>query len=218
MSQSTQQNHKLEWYSTDHVDNAANGTDPSSRLGAVRNIATAQGDHGKTAHRSCPNCGLSFRLRTQPLGTLDHFAGTQRSQCDRCFLTRFRLRWSWTMVPRLLLVSLLLAAGCLLAFGHLPSRLAQRREVDSLVEARAVAGGQLTAFEQLMTKRPKTTMDNSAIIKMWQAQVDPYVIVQLVRTSIPDYDLSSDAIVALREAHVDREVILAMISTSYSPK
>jgi hypothetical protein len=58
-------------------------------------------------------------------------------------------------------------------------------------------GGQLSTFEQMMTKKPKATLDNATVLKLWRASVGSDVILQMIRTSNADYDLSANAIIEL---------------------
>jgi hypothetical protein len=88
---------------------------------------------------------------------------------------------------------------------------------DALARARTSAGG-LSTFEQMMIKKPRTTMDNATILKLWKANVGPNVILQLIRTTTPDYDVSANSIIELKEAGVDQAVILAMIDASYTAR
>lgn len=86
---------------------------------------------------------------------------------------------------------------------------------DALSRARTSAGG-LSTFEQMVTKKPRTTMDNATVLRLWKANVGPNVILQLIRTTTPDYDISATAIIELKEAGVDQSIILAMIDASYA--
>ncbi|MDE3199181.1 MAG: hypothetical protein KGN84_22720 [Acidobacteriota bacterium] len=88
---------------------------------------------------------------------------------------------------------------------------------DALSRARTSAGG-LTTFEQMMLKKPRTTMDNATILKLWKANVGTNVILQMIRTSNSDYDLSANAIIELKEAGVDQTIILAMIEAAYQTR
>jgi hypothetical protein len=91
-------------------------------------------------------------------------------------------------------------------------------ETEALARARTAVGGQLSTFEQLMTKKPKATLDNATILKLWRANVGTNVILQMIRTSNADYDLSATAIIELRQAQVDQAIILAMIDSSYTSR
>jgi hypothetical protein len=68
----------------------------------------------------------------------------------------------------------------------------------------------------MMTKKPKSTLDNATIMKLWHANVGSNVILQMIRTSNADFDVSAGAIIELREAQVDQAIILAMIDASYT--
>ena len=88
---------------------------------------------------------------------------------------------------------------------------------EALARARATAGG-LTAFEQMMIKKPREQMDNATILKLWRNNVGANVILQLIRTTTPDYDVSASAIIELKQAGVDQSIILAMIDASYTAR
>ncbi|MCU1329577.1 MAG: hypothetical protein JWN34_4947 [Bryobacterales bacterium] len=79
-------------------------------------------------------------------------------------------------------------------------------------------GGQLSTFEQLMSKKPKPTLDNATVLRLWRANVGASVILQMIRTSNGEYDVSANAIIVLRDAQVDQAVILAMIDANYNTK
>jgi hypothetical protein len=89
---------------------------------------------------------------------------------------------------------------------------------EALARARSAAGGQLSTFEQMMIHKPRTTLDNAKILELSRAGVDANVIMQMIRTSIPDYDLSADSIIQLKQAGVNQVVILAMIDASYNAR
>jgi hypothetical protein len=88
---------------------------------------------------------------------------------------------------------------------------------DALARARTSAGG-LSTFEQMMIKKPRTTMDNATVLKLWKANVGANVILQMIRTTTPDYDVSANSIIELKEAGVDQAVILALIDASYGAR
>ncbi len=69
-----------------------------------------------------------------------------------------------------------------------------------------------------MLKRPRTTLDNATVLKLWRADVGTDVILQMIRTSNADYDLSANAVIQLKQAGVDRILILAMIDASYNAR
>ena len=79
-------------------------------------------------------------------------------------------------------------------------------------------GGQLSAFEEMMVRRPKSTMGNSNVVELTKANVRPDVIVRLIRASNADYDLRANSVIELKNAGVDETVILAMIDQSYTAR
>jgi hypothetical protein len=86
---------------------------------------------------------------------------------------------------------------------------------DALERARA---GGLSTFEQMMLRKPRATMDNATILQLWHANVGVDVILQMIRTSNPDYDVGAEAIIELKKAGVDERIILAMIDAPYNAK
>lgn len=96
--------------------------------------------------------------------------------------------------------------------------LQQQDQAEALARARATAGGQLSAFEQMMLNKPKASMDNATVLKLVKAGVSKDVVLQMIRTSNSDYDVSANAIIELKEAGVDQSIILAMISASYGTR
>jgi hypothetical protein len=92
-----------------------------------------------------------------------------------------------------------------------------RSTAEALARARTAEGG-VSAFEELMIHKSRTTLDNGAILKLWKARVSPIVIVKMIRTSIPDYDISANSIIELKQEGVDESVILAMIDATYNAR
>jgi len=79
----------------------------------------------------------------------------------------------------------------------------------------ASGGGKLSSFEQMMLHKPRGTLDNATILKLWRANVETDLILQLIKTTTPDYDVSANAIIELKEANVNRLIIMAMINANY---
>lgn len=123
----------------------------------------------------------------------------------------------------MLTLLLLIVAGLLAAGGTYLVRLATHPHTeetslstqDALARARTSAGS-LSDYELMMLKKPRTTLDNAAIVKLWKASVGAEVIIQMIRTSNPDYDISSNGIIQLKQSGVDENVILTMIDASYN--
>ncbi len=70
----------------------------------------------------------------------------------------------------------------------------------------------------MMVKRPRLSLDNAVILKLWRAQVGTDIILQMIRTSNADYDVSANSIIELKQAGVEQSVILAMIDASYNTR
>jgi hypothetical protein len=87
---------------------------------------------------------------------------------------------------------------------------------DALARARTSAGSSLSDYELMMLKKPRTTLDNAAVLQLTKANVGSEVIIQMIRTSNPDFDMSSNGIIQLKQAGVDENIILTMIDASYN--
>ena len=70
----------------------------------------------------------------------------------------------------------------------------------------------------MMNRKPKATLDNAEILRLWRADVGTSVVLQMIRTSNGSYDVSTNAIIALREARVDQSIILAIIDANYNSR
>jgi 4-amino-4-deoxy-L-arabinose transferase-like glycosyltransferase len=105
-----------------------------------------------------------------------------------------------------------------LGLGNLRPTTATQDTAEALARARSAAGGQLSTFEQMMIRKPRLTLDNATILKLWRANVGPTVILQMIKTSNPDFDLSANAIIELKQAGVEQSVIMAMIDFSYTQR
>lgn len=174
---------------------------------------------GKDYTRLCGKCG-SRELRRQPRLLFDRIFALQPYQCGRCANRQRKIRFGWGVVGRLIAFIGLAAAGTYLWMNPVSfhTKDSSQTETEALARARTSMGGQLSTFEQLMTKKPRSTMDNATILKLWQANVGTNVILQMIRTSNADYDVSAGAIIELRQAQVDQSIILAMIDASYTSR
>jgi hypothetical protein len=88
---------------------------------------------------------------------------------------------------------------------------------EALARARSTAGG-LSTFEQMVIRKPRTTMDNASVVDLWKANVGANVILQMIRNSNGDFDVSANAIIELKKAGIDQSVILAMIDATYDAR
>jgi hypothetical protein len=172
--------------------------------------------------RLCDRCGArELRRRTRTLA--DRLFSLQPYQCERCSARQKEFRFQVTVVVRFVILLGLIGGAAYLVL-NVPSlsfrnkEAAPSGEAEALARARAGMGGQLSTFEQMMTKKPKGTLDNATVLQLWKAKVGANVILQMIRTSNADYDLSAGSIIALRQAEVDQSIILAMIDTSYSSR
>ncbi len=171
--------------------------------------------------KPCPKCGAKEWQR-KPRRLYHRLFALYPYVCGQCVQRKLRFRIKAWGVVRLMLVVGIAAIASWLLLGR--PRLFRRRSEESaqggaegLARARATAGG-LTSFEQMMIKKPRQTMDNAAILKLWKASVGTDVILQLIRTSNPDYDLTAASIIELKQAGVDQSIVLAMIDASYQTR
>jgi hypothetical protein len=167
----------------------------------------------------CLQCGTP-ELRCQPPSFVRRLFSLVVYNCGRCDYreTRFRFSIFTVIVP---IVVGLLIVGTVYMVRYTTFAGAEEKPLattpDALARARASSGG-LSAYEMMMLKRPRTTLDNATVLKLWRAEVGSDVILQMIRTSNADYDLSANAVIQLKQAGVDRIVILAMIDASYNAR
>ncbi len=165
----------------------------------------------------CLKCGCNQSYR-MPRTLVQKAFALKPYKCWRCAKRQTKLRPGMANIASAAALIVLVAGA---AFG---SKLLVRMrggaglpqsETATLATLQTTVGGdQLSAFEKLMTARPKTTLDNAAILKMWQAKADDEIILQMIRTSNPDYDVSPNAVLGLLAQGVDKSIVLAMIDSS----
>jgi len=164
----------------------------------------------------CIKCGApDFRCRRSPfflrLFSLAPFT------CGRCDHRETRFRFSFVSIFAVVGL-LVIASGTYWLIQNKPwakTDEAQVNTAEALAKARNSVGA-LSAFEQMMLKKPRGTMDNAAVLEMWKANVGVSVIMQMIRTSNADYDVSPKAVIELKQAGVDQTIILAMIDATYN--
>ena len=181
--------------------------------------ASEQPTQTKDEKRRCKKCG-SRELRRQPRLATDLLFSMQPYQCGRCAHRQRKVRFGWGLIVKAFWLVALLSVGSYFWINP-PTNPFRGKEVaqsetESLARAQAAMGGQLSTFEQMMTKKPRTTLDNATVLKLWHANVGANVILQMIRTSNADFDVTAGAIIELREAQVDQTIILAMIDATYT--
>jgi hypothetical protein len=157
-------------------------------------------------------------LQRKPRNLLHKLSAVDPYACARCGKREIRLTLG-TGIGFVLCVALI---GAVAYFSYAATSILRGEDTshnatEALALARSSAGA-LSPFEQMMLKKPRTTMDNAVILKLWRAQVGPDIILQLIRTSNADYDVSANSIIELKQAGVEQSVILAMIDASYSAR
>jgi hypothetical protein len=90
-----------------------------------------------------------------------------------------------------------------------------QNSADALARSRSNG---LSAYEAMMLKKPRTTLDNASILRLWKANVGASVIIKMIQTSNPDYDLNANAVIELQQAGVDQTIIVAMIDATYATR
>ena len=172
----------------------------------------------KSRHRRLPASGPrcdhcnSRELRRQPESFGYSLLMRGKYQCARCNSYQTRVQFSWT-APLLLTVLATIGGAGYVVWSS--SWFRQLDSVQALSQARAPGGGQLSAFEEMMVRRPKSTLTNASVVELAKAGVRNEVIIRLIRASNADYDLRANAIIELKRNNVDESVILAMIDQSY---
>lgn len=165
----------------------------------------------------CSQCGV-WELHRKPRNLFQKLSAVDPYACARCGKHEIRLTLG-TGIGIFLCVALL---GVVVYFSYAATSLLRGQDAshntsETLALARNSAGA-LSPFEQMMIKKPRTSLDNSVILKLWKAQVGPDIILQLIRTSNADYDVSANSIIELKQAGVEQSVILAMIDASYNAR
>jgi hypothetical protein len=169
--------------------------------------------------KPCRKCGAK-ELQRKPRRLLHKLFGIYPYVCVKCKKHENKVRFQFSTIIRLLLLVAIPAAIVYFSVHPFSSHRGEdtsQNSADALSRARTTAGG-LSAFEQMMIKKPRTTLDNAAILELWKANLGRDVILQMIRTANADYDVSASAIIALKQAGVDQAVILAMIDASYNTR
>lgn len=164
----------------------------------------------------CLQCGSQeFRIRRRSV--LHRLFSVVVYECGRCDYRQTGFRFSFVSV-----VAPLILAGVAWAALYISGTRPWLRgddspgaTADALARARNSSGA-LSTFELMMLRKPRTTMDNASVLKLWKANVGTNVITQMIRNSNADYDLSPAAVIQLKEAGVDQTIILAMMDVTYN--
>ena len=160
--------------------------------------------------RPSPRRSLADRLMIGLFSVFPH-------RCHSCRLIRKRFRLSWRVFV-LPAAALVLGAGTWYVASHRVSSSREnpdQNQADLLARTRLSAGGQLSAYEQMMVHRPKQTLTNDIVLKLCNAHMGREVILQLIRNSSADYDITADALIRLKQAGVDETIIMAMVDNAY---
>ena len=160
--------------------------------------------------RVCTLC-RSHELRRLNRTIAERLFFQQPYHCARCKNRHnvFRLSWLPFVTVALIIVTVVVWAAPRLPIFNEPTTAATPDEVARA--ARVVAGAPGFPSDAQPPKKPKATLDNSEILRLWKANVGKQVILQMIRTSNGDYDVDPTAVIVLREAQVDESIILAMI-------
>ncbi|MDP9055075.1 MAG: hypothetical protein M3N93_12380 [Acidobacteriota bacterium] len=180
--------------------------------------ATAESMSSNFSTKSCGHCGAK-EMQRKPRTFRHKLFGVYPYVCLRCATHENKARFNLANIIRLVVLLVAIGSG-VLAWQFGPRLIHKTDEApqgaaEALAQARTSAGG-LSAFEQMMIKKPRATMDNATILKLWKANVGPNVILQMIRTSNADYDVSATSIIELKQSGVDQTIILAMIDASYN--
>ncbi len=166
----------------------------------------------------CSRCGAN-ELQPRPTSLLHKLYGVNRFLCTRCGHRESEYRPTLATVAGFLLFAAMVGA---IVFFTTQSTIFRRGEDvaatnDALALARSSAGG-LSTFEKMMIRKPRTTLNNATVLRLWRANVGTDIILQLIRTSVADYDVSANSVIELRQAGVDKIIVLAMINATYEAR
>lgn len=176
----------------------------------------------KSNREPCPKCGVAQFRRLERLFP-DLLLSRQPCKCFNCFYETKTFRPGLVTVLELLIILVLCGGAYYLRNHPFALRAAETGisgdDAESLARARsAMGGGQLSAFEKMMTRRPRTTLSNKEVLQLWRAQVPVNIIVQMIRTSNPDFDVSAASVIELRKEGLEPSIMLAMIDASYTTR
>jgi hypothetical protein len=167
----------------------------------------------------CPICGYGH-LHRKECTFLDACFALIPFRCSRCPYEERRFRPSWRIASVYLILLGSAAVGTWASthrgWLHLKRDKLDESGAAALTTARIAAGGHLSSFEQMMLRKPRGTLDNATILKLWRANVGTDLILMMIRTSAPDYDVSARAIIEMKDAKVDQAIIMAMITADYN--
>lgn len=177
---------------------------------------SAQASSANFSAKPCSKCGAK-ELQRRPRTFSQKLLALYPYVCLNCTHreNKFRLNLG-TIVRVLLLVGVPGALGYFAVhptWFHRTGEDFSQNAADALSSARTSSGG-LSTFEQMMLRKPRATMDNASILRLWKANVGTYVILQLIHTNGADYDVSANAVIDLKQAGVDQSIILAMIDAT----
>jgi len=164
----------------------------------------------------CIKCG-SQDFRCRKVSFLLRIFSLAPYNCGRCDHRETRFRFSFATVAAFLTL-ILLSGGTYYLVQNKPwlkTDEGTANTAEALSKARNSAGA-LSTFELMMLKKPKSTMDNAAVLQLVKANVSISVILQMIRNSNADYDLSTASVIELKNAGVDQTIILAMIDVTYN--
>ena len=169
----------------------------------------------KSLAMPCLQCGAREMQRT-PRSTLQKLLAVCRNVCSRCGWRQTEFRPTLITAAGFLFLVVMVAGSI---FAYTQNITIIRRGEDAPqnaaeIMARTSAGG-LSAFERMMLRKPRNTLNNDSVLELWRANVGSEIILRLIRTSNADYDISPKSVIAFREAGVDKIVILAMIDASF---
>jgi hypothetical protein len=177
---------------------------------------TTQSSSANYSPKPCKHCG-NKELQRKPRSFGQRALGAYPYVCLRC--ARHETTFRFNLLFRLAVLLVLVGGGVLLWLHpfsfHRSDDSSSQSTAEALAQARTSAGG-LSAFEQMVVKKPKATLDNATILRLWKANVGANVILQMIRTSTADFDVTASSIIELKQAGVDQSIILAMIDASYS--
>jgi hypothetical protein len=185
-------------------------------MAEITAVANVSAPSAQNLSRLCKSCG-SRGLQLRPQSFIGRILPVASYACVRCGggTTRFRFSFSALVILILLLISI--GEGAYLYLLLRPGGIRDSPTVTGATLERARTNG-LSAFEQMMLKKPRSTMDNVTVLQLCSANVGTDLILQMIRNSNPDFDVDAVAVIELKKAGVDERIIAAMIDAPYNSR
>jgi hypothetical protein len=179
-------------------------------------VGNVSAPSAQNVSRLCKSCG-SRGLQLRPQSFISRILPVASYACVRCGSGTTRFRFSFSVLAILILLLISIGEGAYLYLRLRPGGIRDNPMATGATLAQARTNG-LSAFEQMMLKKPRSTMDNVTVLQLWSANVGTDLILQMIRNSNPDFDVDAVAVIELKKAGVDERIIAAMIDAPYNSR